>query len=309
MAKPAVLENAPTLHRDPPSESLPTWVTLREASFLTGIDEEVLLHAVRSGSVRVDRSLAKRMGERYVLIRSADLPPNALALPSRSIPHLPAPTDQSRQVPPPPPPPARPRGVPVDRIDRFFSDTMDQTAEIVSSHATDKDNPVRRWGVRAARSGAIGLFVGVLAIGLTGFGLGYRPLVVTSPAMAPAVSSGDVLFVRPVPAHSVLAGAVVSFHDPSNPASILFERVRQVRPDGASIRFETKADADTTVHHWSVPVDAPVREAARQIPIIGGLVDGVRTNPVPVAIGAVLFLIALLIVRRRLSAVRRRTFA
>jgi signal peptidase I len=137
MAEQATLDRA---RRPPPpraTEQLPQWVTLREAAFITDLDELTLRSMVASGVLGADRSLSKRMGERYVLIRSADLeaagllpsqrtgqtwPPEPIAdltqeplspepdIPTDPVVRMPeaASAPSPAQAPPPPPPLAPP---------------------------------------------------------------------------------------------------------------------------------------------------------------------------------------------------------
>src|SRR5205823_136165 len=59
---------------DPPAaEEFPRWLTLREASFLTGLDEASLRVLVASGRVGCDRSLSRKLGDGYLLLPSKDL--------------------------------------------------------------------------------------------------------------------------------------------------------------------------------------------------------------------------------------------
>ena len=59
---------------DPPAaEEFPRWLTLREASFLTGLDEASLRVLVASGRVGCDRSLSRKLGDGYLLVPSKDL--------------------------------------------------------------------------------------------------------------------------------------------------------------------------------------------------------------------------------------------
>jgi hypothetical protein len=54
-------------------ETLPRWLTLGEAAFLSGVEEEALQAWVTSGSIRCDRSLSRRLGAHYLLVLSDDL--------------------------------------------------------------------------------------------------------------------------------------------------------------------------------------------------------------------------------------------
>src|SRR2546426_12635081 len=55
------------------TETFPRWLTLGEATFLTGIEEDELQAWVISGSLRCDRSLSRHLGEHYLLVLREDL--------------------------------------------------------------------------------------------------------------------------------------------------------------------------------------------------------------------------------------------
>src|SRR5438874_7785066 len=54
-------------------ETLPRWLTLGEAAFISGVEEEALQAWVTAGSIRCDRSLSRRLGDHYLLVLSDDL--------------------------------------------------------------------------------------------------------------------------------------------------------------------------------------------------------------------------------------------
>jgi signal peptidase len=92
----------------------------------------------------------------------------------------------------------------------------------------------------------------LLVASLTGFAtfpvlLGYRPVVVVSGSMQPAVKPGDVAVVQPVGSGALGAvrgairvGDVVLVHDPAGPGQLLL-RVVEVRPAGAQVRPVSQA--------------------------------------------------------------------
>ena len=73
---------------------------------------------------------------------------------------------------------------------------------------------VRLWLDRAALA-AVG--VALLAVGAVASAvvLGYRPLLVRSGSMAPAIHTGDVVLSRLVEAREISVGDVVTFRDPT----------------------------------------------------------------------------------------------
>src|SRR6266700_2941157 len=56
-----------------PTEAFPRWRTRGDATFITGVDEDVLQSWVAAGLVRSDRSLARRLGQHYLLVLREDL--------------------------------------------------------------------------------------------------------------------------------------------------------------------------------------------------------------------------------------------
>jgi signal peptidase I len=118
--------------------------------------------------------------------------------------------------------------------------------------------PARRWP-RAARLlgafavwAALGVGAGLLLVGTAPTAFGYHPLIVMSGSMEPAIHTGDLVLVRPIPPRLARIGDVVTFHDPNHPSRLLTHRVRHIVKKGAVLEFSTKGDQNDTFEQWTV---------------------------------------------------------
>jgi signal peptidase len=138
---------------------------------------------------------------------------------------------------------------------------------------------------------ASALFVAALAallavvLGLVG---GYRPLIVRSDSMSPALRTGDLIVTKRVAAADVALGDVVTFSDPTRHGELVTHRIALRRVDGSRAVFVTRGDANTGVERWSIAADGSVGELSGRIPKIGYAiawltVPGIRLLLVPVA--------------------------
>jgi signal peptidase len=80
--------------------------------------------------------------------------------------------------------------------------------------------------------------------------IGWRPVVVVSGSMTPAVAPGDVAIVDPSPA-PFRVGDIVLVRTPGPAAGLLLHRIAQVRADGTLL---TKGDANAAVDSTAVQV-------------------------------------------------------
>lgn len=120
--------------------------------------------------------------------------------------------------------------------------------------------------VRAAVLAALGTLA---LLALVPVLVGWRPTLVQSGSMEPAVRTGDVVVTAPLaPAarQRVRAGAVVLFRDPARPNRYLLHRIAGRNPDGT---FRTKGDANLTADSTPVPADALIAVGRIRIPLIG----------------------------------------
>jgi signal peptidase I len=126
----------------------------------------------------------------------------------------------------------------------------------------------RRWADRAAGL----LFVALaacLAVAGVLLALGFRPLVVRSGSMEPAINTGDLIFTRTIEADQAEVGDVVTFKDPSRSADLVTHRVVGIQPQDSSLSFRTRGDANTGHEEWSVDADGRIGRYAFRVPRAG----------------------------------------
>jgi len=139
------------------------------------------------------------------------------------------------------------------------------------SHREGAFAHTRRTGrlLHAAPTGAACvavLLLGVLAAALVA---GYRPLIVRSGSMAPAVRTGDLIFTKRVRPASAGPGEIVTFHDPSRARELITHRVVRRTSRGSRVFFVTLGDANTGVERWSVAANGTIGVLRLRIPSLG----------------------------------------
>jgi signal peptidase I len=129
--------------------------------------------------------------------------------------------------------------------------------------------------------GAVSLFAAsVLATVL----LGYRPLVVSSGSMRPALQVGDLVVTTGVAADHLHPGDIVSFDDRTGTGDLVTHRVRSVVTNGSEARVETRGDANTVSEIWDVPSRTVLRRTVLDVPAVGGLVSDLGAPSVRVGL-------------------------
>jgi signal peptidase I len=99
--------------------------------------------------------------------------------------------------------------------------------------------------------------------------LGWRPLVVLSGSMTPALHTGDEIVVKPVAPVALRVGDVVTFDDASRGHVLVTHRVRDVRVVGPTVHVVTRGDANDGVELWSVAAGGRVGRVAYRVPKLG----------------------------------------
>jgi signal peptidase I len=97
-----------------------------------------------------------------------------------------------------------------------------------------------RRPLEVAASGAALIAVAILAALAVTLLAGYRPLIVRSGSMEPAVRTGDLIVTKRVHPTAVDRGQVVTFHDPSRDRELLTHRVVRVRERAGRLYFVTR---------------------------------------------------------------------
>lgn len=98
---------------------------------------------------------------------------------------------------------------------------------------------------------------------------GYRPLVVRSGSMEPALRVGDVVLVENVSAGRLAVGDIATFDDPDT-GGTLTHRVAGVTHDGNAVTVATRGDANTTGESFATSADAVVGRVVWRLPRVGG---------------------------------------
>jgi signal peptidase I len=98
--------------------------------------------------------------------------------------------------------------------------------------------------------------------------IGYRPMIVRSGSMQPALQVGDVVVVEDVEARQLVAGDIATFTDPIAGGS-LTHRVRAVSTEGATLTIVTRGDANSGDEELRVAPDALVGKVVARVPRIG----------------------------------------
>ena len=107
---------------------------------------------------------------------------------------------------------------------------------------------------------------------------GYRPMVVQSGSMAPAVNTGDAIVSRVVHPSAVGVGDVVTFVDTLRDDRLITHRVVDVRQEGGQYSFVTKGDSNSGVERWDMDESGTLGRLALRVPKLGFVVAA-ESNP------------------------------
>ncbi len=90
---------------------------------------------------------------------------------------------------------------------------------------------------------------------------------VLSDSMVPVYKRGDVLLVKPVPAHSLQTGDIAVLPLIKEPGNQYAHRIISVEPKGKYVQVETKGDANPVKDPWRLTITSPdVPVVVSQIP-------------------------------------------
>ena len=98
---------------------------------------------------------------------------------------------------------------------------------------------------------------------------GVQLLAVTSGSMAPAIPSGSIVAIRPVPAASLKIGDVITFVSPTAPDVLITHRVASVDVRDGQTMLTTKGDANDAVDALSAPAERAVGRVDFALPWLG----------------------------------------
>lgn len=121
--------------------------------------------------------------------------------------------------------------------------------------------------MRTAALGAVALAAGLVVVLLAA---GWRPVVLLSGSMAPAAPAGALLVARPVPAHDVALGDVVTVS--VAPAGRVTHRVVELDRDGGTTSAVLRGDANPEPDPVAVRLPDPTLRTVAVVPHLGRLV-------------------------------------
>jgi len=138
------------------------------------------------------------------------------------------------------------------------------------SHIISTDSPIKQTSRALA---TVSLFV-LMALALVSVASATFILVrhihferVLSDSMAPSYKRGDVLLVRPIPAHSLQTGDIAVLPLIKEPGNQYAHRIISVEPTGKYVQVETKGDANPVKDPWKLTITSPeVPVVVSQIP-------------------------------------------
>jgi signal peptidase len=122
--------------------------------------------------------------------------------------------------------------------------------------------------------GTAGLLCGLAVLGALAYAAlflaGYRPVVVYSGSMEPALGVGSLALVKSVPTTSIGVGDVITFSDPYQPGRLVTHRVVETvdRPEGG-LAYRTKGDANAHRDPWAIALPAQAGRTSFDVPYLG----------------------------------------
>jgi signal peptidase len=99
--------------------------------------------------------------------------------------------------------------------------------------------------------------------------IGYRPLIVHSGSMMPALQVGDIVLVEDIPARQLAVGDIATLRDPTATNDTLTHRVRAVTNDGVILTVTTRGDANASNETFTLEPDELVGRVIWRLPKIG----------------------------------------
>jgi len=110
-------------------------------------------------------------------------------------------------------------------------------------------------------------------------GSGTQWLVVVSNSMKPALSTGDLLVVRPVAPDRIRVGDIVTFEDARSPQVLVTHRVIAVEPMQGRLSFRVKGDNNPIPDPQIVDQSRIVGRVAFHLPLAGYVVHSLQARP------------------------------
>lgn len=141
---------------------------------------------------------------------------------------------------------------------------------------------------------AVGLVCGLAAVAL--LLAGWRPVVLVSGSMSPAMPTGTLVLTRPVPASEVEVGDVVTLPVPGSDTRVT-HRVTGLRTEDGTTWATLRGDANEADDAPPYPLGGTVLRAAASVPGLGRAVTG--TPATVLVVGATALVVVALLPGRR----------
>lgn len=133
----------------------------------------------------------------------------------------------------------------------------------------------------------LGLLFGTLFAAAAPLAVGDRSFTVLSGSMTPAIETGDVVVAEPISPLSARVGDIVTFQDPEGGGKLISHRVQSVVASGASVRFVTRGDANTSTERWNVAADGQIGKVVYRLPKLGYALAWSGSGPARIALVAI----------------------
>jgi signal peptidase len=101
---------------------------------------------------------------------------------------------------------------------------------------------------------------------------GVRFATILSDSMRPAMTTGDMIVVRPVDPGQIEIGDVILFPSPADSDATIAHRVVEVVGSGGSLAFVTRGDANEVPDRSPVSADSVLGEVEFHVPLLGHVV-------------------------------------
>jgi signal peptidase len=142
----------------------------------------------------------------------------------------------------------------------------------------EKPEPAKPKDKAKKRSSPVGwVLVAIVCVVIifSSFGaLGFRPLLVGSGSMKPALDVGDIAFVKPISAESINKGDIIEFQDSTGAKTL--HRVIDIQQDGNVLKFITKGDANDSPDLYPIPPENIKGKVLFRIPKVGWISIGFK---------------------------------
>lgn len=160
----------------------------------------------------------------------------------------------------------------IAQLSRSAAEPAQHTRTVVPVRSVVRQPALPRRWLRRGIVATIALISLAAASTLTLALLGYRPLIVRSGSMEPALHVGDVVLVEDVEVRQLAVGEISTLADPAEVSDSLTHRVTAIDAAGDAVAVTTRGDANTTSETFRLPPTAIVGRVVVRVPAVGTVV-------------------------------------